>query len=165
MKKNLVIIAVALALSGCMELGDGEKLGVITRASTTGWFCKTNEIEIVRGGMNNGTGVVGSAFHATVENPALFDRLKKALENQEEVKIHFKHEWISFCRSDSGSNFVTAVESVTPVGVNRPAPTAVTGSLQVAPVPSVPSNETREQKVNRLLATQAELLKELAVQQ
>jgi hypothetical protein len=165
MKRALIVLAAAVALAGCIDIGNGEKVGVVTRAvDGSGVFCKTMEVEVTRGGMNAGTGVVGAPFHATVVNRKDFDVLVKAMESQEEVKIKYSSELATFCRSDSAGHFITSVEPARPVGVTRPAPVAVSGPVAVTKADNAaPVNETRDQRIQRLLATQAELLKELSI--
>lgn len=161
--KTLAALVAAVALTGCIDTGNGEKIGVVMKTARQGVFCTTNEVEIVRGGMNNGTGAVGSAFHVTVPNDADFKRLTEAMEKQEEVKITYRSEFATFCSSDS-NHFLTSLTTAKPVGVERPAPVAVQGQVETRPVTSS-ANETRDQKVKRLLRVQAELLQELAKDQ
>jgi hypothetical protein len=72
----------------------------------SGMFCKTVEVEIVRGGFNCGSGVNGQSLNFTVENnPESVEILKKAMENGSEVKFQFHNEFKSLCRSDSASVF------------------------------------------------------------
>lgn len=110
-KSKLFFLAlIGTTLSGCWDMGGGEKIGSITRLQRTGAFCKTWEGEIIRGGLNSGSGVVGNAFHFTVEDDALAQQVQKAMEAQQEVKISYKQEAVSFCRSDSDSHFLTKIE-------------------------------------------------------
>ncbi len=164
MKRLLSVLLPLLLLAGCWDTGSGEKVGVVTRVvADSGVFCKTMEVEIMRGGLNSGTGVVGSAFHVTVTNQKDFEFLSKAMETQQEVKVKYRKEFATWCRSDSPENaFLSSAEPATPVGVSRPAPVAVTGAVTVQQAPSVPAGESRDQKISRLLETQAELIKELA---
>ena len=60
MKKiTIIALAASLLLAGCGDTGGGEKNGTVTKLAVSGIFCKTNEMEIVRGGLNAGTGVNG----------------------------------------------------------------------------------------------------------
>lgn len=153
MKRILILAAAILALTGCIDKGNGEKIGVITKVASQGVWCPTNEIELIRGGLNNGSGASGSIFHATVEDPKLVDTLKEAMEAQREVKIRYKIEALTFCRSESNSHFITSVE------VSAPRTQVSNGLSQQAPAQAPGS---REAVIERLLATQAELLKQLS---
>ena len=115
MKKTLMMVALAgLTLAGCRDTGSGEKIGMVTKLAQQGVFCKTWEGEIVRGGMNGGTGVNGSSYHFTIpDDEALVKKVKSAMESQQEVKISYRTEWATFCRSDSPSNaFLTNIEVI-----------------------------------------------------
>jgi len=101
--KSLKIAAVvaALCLTGCGDAGDGQKIGTVIRFGTHGFFCKTWEGELIRGGFNGGTGATAGIFHFTVENPNIVPQIQKAMDDQTEVKITFHTERATFCRSDS----------------------------------------------------------------
>jgi hypothetical protein len=152
MKKLLISISIAALalLAGCVQNGDGEKIGTVVRVNKSGAICPTNEVEIVRGGLSNGTGAVGGIFDATVEDSALLQKLKDAMEHQQEVKITFTSEMFTLCRSGNpGSHFIRSVEVM-----NAPAP----ASNGLAPKVSGSRGDT----IEKLLNVQAELLKELA---
>lgn len=154
-------------LAGCGDTGSGEKVGFVTRVvADSGVFCKTNEVEVQRGGMNAGSGVVGAAFHVTVTDPAMFKQLQDAMENQTEVKIKYRKEFATFCRSDSPENaFLTSVDSaqkvVKPVSVEAKVNGIVTTTQAT---PAQVNAATREDKIEKLLATQAQLINELAAE-
>lgn len=114
MKKIIapLLISTSLLLSGCYNIGNGEKIGVIVKLAKTGIFCKTWEAELIRGGLNAGSGVFSQPFYFTIEDESLVPVIKDALENQKEIKIHYSSEAVSFCRSDSGSHFLTSVDAV-----------------------------------------------------
>lgn len=120
MKKILsaILLTLPLMFSGCWEVSSGEKIGQIIAISEQGVFVKTWEAQIVRGGMNNGSGVTGQVTHFTIENnPALVEALTKAMNEGKEVKIRFKTEMVSFLRSDSGNVFAQSMEIIEPVGM------------------------------------------------
>ena len=76
MKTILRLVAVtslAVATTACWSMGSGEKIGVVTKLARHGVFCKTWEGQIVRGGLNGGSGVVGAAFDFTIEDDAEAD--------------------------------------------------------------------------------------------
>jgi len=108
MKKLAVIFA--LLLSGCWDTGTGEKVGTIIRLNQQGVLCKTYEGEIIRGGMAGGSGSFGTIFHFTVEGrPDLVAKLHEYIEKQTEVKIIYRMELITVCRSDSEGVFLVDV--------------------------------------------------------
>ncbi|MDB5260496.1 MAG: uncharacterized protein JWN37_727 [Candidatus Nomurabacteria bacterium] len=131
--KNLAASFMLVFLGGCWDMGEGEKIGSITRLQKTGVFCKTWEGEIIRGGLNSGSGVVGSAFHFTVESEELAQQVQKAMETQQEVKIHYRKEAVTLCRSDSENYFLTKIEHLGTVAVPPPQSKEVTGIAPPAP--------------------------------
>ena len=114
-------------------MGGGEKIGSITRLQRTGVFCKTWEGEIIRGGLNSGSGVVGSAFHFTVEDDALAQQVQKAMEAQQEVKISYKQEGFTLCRSDSHNYFLTKIDHLGAVSTPPLQSKDVTGIAPIKP--------------------------------
>lgn len=166
----LAIATTALFLAGCKHTGSGEKVGQVTRVvGDNGVFCPTMEVEIIRGGMSAGTGVMGAPFHVTVEpgHEKDYAFLVKAMEDRREVKIKYRKEFVTFCRSDSDQNaFLVSVEYADAASLPV-APVSIEGPVAVAPAASgaVVGHETRDQKVQRLLKLQAELLQELAAGQ
>jgi hypothetical protein len=156
--KWTVILLTSFLLSGCWDKGSGEKIGQITRLQRTGFFCQTWEGEIIRGGLNTGSGVVGQAFHFTVEDDALASQVQKAMDSFQEVKITYRAEAISFCRSDSNSHFLTKIEAIGNVTTPPVQTNEVTG---VAP-PKQPDVLTEILKQNQqMLNTQQGMLEEM----
>jgi hypothetical protein len=160
MNKHLVILAlIPLMLSACKDTGHGDKVGSIVKVSEQGIFCRTFEAEIIRGGFSNGSGVGGQSFHFTVEdNPALVEKVKHFMETQEEVKITYRTELATFCRSDSDNNaFLTGIEALgkpaeRPLQVDNTEPTKV----------EIVQPTSRDDKIMQLLKTQQALIEELA---
>lgn len=113
---RLVPFAIVLLMGGCLcsgTPGDGEKIGSIVKLSRVGIFCKTWEAQIIRGGMNGGSGSFGTVpFDFTVEREEDVATVKRFMETQEEVLLRYRTEGIaSACRTDEG-HFLT---SITPV--------------------------------------------------
>jgi len=108
--RTLLVALSTILLAGCWDTGRGEKIGSITRLNRQGVFCQTWEAEIIRGGLNTGSGVMGQAFHFTIENDALAKEVEKYMNSQQEVKITYKRELNSFCRSDSADIFLEKIE-------------------------------------------------------
>lgn len=162
-KSILLAIVLSLLLTGCWDSGTGEKVGIITKVAKQGAMCPTWEAEIQRGGMSNGSGVNGQTFDFTIEgNDAIVAQLIDDMEHQREVKITYRTEVATLCRSDSAHNaFIT---SLTPSDTT-------TRPLKVAPVsvqPVVPAPQgDHNQRIIELLNTQSKLtealVKELAI--
>jgi len=125
MTKAYIFACMALiTLSGCIQDSTGEKVGGITRLSHEGWIplCKTWEGELIRGGLSNGSGVIGGApFRFTVPSDDLMQQVKQALEAQKEVKIHYHHEMfllLGRCSSKSDAYILDSIE----VAIKPPSP-------------------------------------------
>ena len=115
-EKKLILgnIAAALLFSGCYNIGQGEKIGQVVKINeASGIFCKTIEVEIIRGGFSNGSGTNDQALYFTIENnPDSLDIVKKAMENGSEIKVQYHQELATICRSDSGSTFGDKIEVI-----------------------------------------------------
>lgn len=135
MRNAILVAALCLPLAGCFEYSNGDRVGTITKFSKKGFFCKTWEGEMFLGGMRKksnynekgeftGTSVVANVWPFTVEDETLVPLVKAALESGEPVVLHYKEEMISFCRSDSGSYFVTSVRGADgkPLAASSPRP-------------------------------------------
>ena len=153
--KKLIVLPIILALAACGDTGSGEKIGSVVKISQEGLFCKTWEMQIIRGGLSNGSGAQGQAYDITIEDPKLVEDVKKYMETQQEIKVKYRTEFATLCRSESAHNaFIVGIE---PLGHEADRP------LQVTPTATpVPNNETHDEKVQRLLKVQAELIEELA---
>lgn len=158
----ILILSSPLLLGGCWDMGGGEKIGSVTRLQRTGAFCKTWEGEIIRGGLNSGSGVVGNAFHFTIEDDALAQQVQRAMEAQQEVKITYKKEAITLCRSDSDSYFLTKIEPLNAVSVPPTQSKEVTGIA----VPVKPTDITQEllRQNQQMITNQQAMLEEMRKQ-
>lgn len=130
------IFALAL-MTGCWDKGSGEKIGSITRIQKTGVFYQTWEAEIIRGGLNSGSGVVGNAFHFTVESEELAEKVKQAMLAQQEVKITYREEALTWCRSDSNDYFLVKIEPLNTVSL---PPTQTKENTGIKPAASQPTS-------------------------
>lgn len=127
MKKSIILaLAASLLLTACGDKGSGEKNGTITKLATNGFFCKTHEMEIQRGGLQGGTGVNGATFDVTIEDPKLYEIAQAAIKTGAEVQITYHTELNSFCRSDSQDNFLTSIKIIRPGIAGTTLPTTVT---------------------------------------
>ncbi|MEQ1561274.1 MAG: hypothetical protein ABL899_00965 [Nitrospira sp.] len=163
MKRVIGVVTVLLSslpLTACWDMGTGQKIGSITRLNKMGAFCKTWEGEIIRGGLNTGSGVVGQAFHFTVESEDLAKEVERAMNNQQEVRISYRQEGVTWCRSDSGDYFLTKIEPLVVVS------TPPTQSKEVLSVGSTAQDQLilqTLQKQQQLLEDSQKLIQQLIV--
>ena len=103
----LISIVFTILLSSFFTFSNptrGEKIGKIVKVSKEGVFNKTWEAELIRGGFSDGSGVLGSSFHFTIENPVLVEEARKCMENQTDIILHYHSEFINSCfRSEKPS--------------------------------------------------------------
>lgn len=113
MKKLLLVALLPLALTSCWETAKGDKVGVVVKCASEGVLIKTYECELIRGGMNSGSGSFGTPFHFTAENKADVPVLEDALNNQREVHISYHQELITLFRSETDNNmFLDSIQIV-----------------------------------------------------
>lgn len=123
MFKALVFCIALFIIVGCGDNGNGEKVGTVVQIATTAFLgvCPTTEVEVVKGGLTNGSGSNGGSMWATLEGrDDLRAKLQDAMDKNLEVKVKFHHEVISWCRSSSGDRFITDVEFIHPAAIERP---------------------------------------------
>lgn len=114
MKEAILILSV-LVLSSCghgINYSDGERVGVVTKLSYKGVFCKTWEGQMNLGGMATKTdgSMVPNVWDFTVENLALLPQIQKAMSEQTPLKIAYHQGFLSgICTSDS-DYFVESVK-------------------------------------------------------
>lgn len=114
----MLLLVIPLIFTGCWEVSNGEKIGQITSIAQQGLFVKTWEAQIVRGGMNNGSGVTGQVSHFTVENNnELVEQLTNAMYDGKEVKVKFHQEFATFARSESENIFAESMEVIESKGL------------------------------------------------
>jgi hypothetical protein len=116
MKKQLITAALTtlltLILTAC-SYADGEKVGSIVKIAKEGVIFKTNEVELIRGGLDDGTGVIGTPFYSTIDNPALLPIAYQALEENKEVKIKYHSNYFApFSSGNRENNFVDSIEII-----------------------------------------------------
>jgi hypothetical protein len=172
MTKILAILAAIILGLGALivtvghrEIASGDKVGVFTKMGKQGVFHKTWEGELIRGGMQGGTGVNGAAFHFTVKQDELVGRVEKAMESGAEVKISYRREWFTFGQSESDDFFLTGITVIEPKAV---APTYEKADATSSIGAGVRAGLDQGKVANllkiqgELLKVQAELLQELA---
>jgi hypothetical protein len=148
-------------------MGNGEKIGIITKLAKTGAFCKTWEGQIVRGGLSGGSGVMGAPFDFTVESDELAKKVQDIMDKQQEVKISYHVEGATFCRSDSEDHFLTNIE-VIGKGAGAPSqPSLASQAGASGPMPAAQAAESsagvsldRQKIADEIARQNAEILKQ-----
>ena len=110
MKRMTLLLFSVLVLSGCWHTGSGQKIGTIIKISKQGLFFKTWEVEIVKGGLNGGSGAFSpTPVYVTVEDTQFLSLAQEAFNNQREIVVTYDHESVCPFRSDTDGNFVTSI--------------------------------------------------------
>jgi hypothetical protein len=97
--------------------GTGEKIGQIVKINKQGTGIKTWEAELVRGGMNGGSGAIAMTppFDFTIEDDELAAKAEKHMREQTEVIIKYRIEmFYSAWRSESNGVFLESIEPAAP---------------------------------------------------
>src|SRR5205809_278985 len=69
----------------------GEKIGEVIKLSRGGAICKTWEAQLIRGGMNGGSGAFGVApFDFTIESDAVAQQVDRYLQHHAQVLITYE---------------------------------------------------------------------------
>lgn len=115
--KRIKLLGLSLAtvlLTGCGEVARGSKIGQVVKVNeASGLFCKTVEVEIIRGGFNSGSGAQGGSLHFTIENNKNdLELVKKAMLDGSEIEVNYRQEFATFCRSESQNNFADSIKIV-----------------------------------------------------
>lgn len=111
-KKIIILLMLSYSLTGCWETAKGEKIGTLVKLSDEGFFIKTHEGELIRGGMSDGSGSFGKSFHFTIENQDAFNTAQDAMNNNKQVHIYYHKEWVTLWRCESDNIFVDKIEVV-----------------------------------------------------
>lgn len=92
----------------------GEKIGQIVRVNQEGVINKTYEAQLIRGGLTDGSGIMGQSFEFTVPKGHGFERkLSEAMNNRQEVRVKYRTEGIYLTlRSGSRGTFLEGVEVI-----------------------------------------------------
>lgn len=114
--KRLLLLVMLAFVAGCNATpGSGEKIGQIIRLHRVGLLNETWEGELIRGGLQGGSGAIGvQPFHFTVSdnNPELVKQVQAALRTQAEVLVTYDLPvMFSLMSSDSGA-FLTSITFV-----------------------------------------------------
>lgn len=110
--KKFTALIICLFLSACYTTQEGDKVGTITKLAKQGVIFGTWEGQIIRGGLAGGSGGFGQAFEFTVEKSEVLAQLMNAMNAQQEVKIHYHKEALTWLRSESDSYFVDSVQVI-----------------------------------------------------
>lgn len=112
--KFFSMLLAASLVSGCWETEKGEKIGTIVKIGKVGFLIKTNEAELIRGGINNGNGGFGvKPFDFTIENEGLLAIANDALEKQKTVRIKYHKEFATLFRTETSDNaFLDGIEII-----------------------------------------------------
>lgn len=115
MKNKLSIIGLLL-LCGCglNSPATGTRNGQIVMLKKEGIFSKTWECEIIKGGMNSGSGSFGQPFYFTVMSDADAKSLQSAMDAQQEIIIKYHKAGFYWCASSaSEGDFMDSFQVVT----------------------------------------------------
>lgn len=116
--KLLISTVIVATLAGCgfnKQPGDGTRTGQVVMLKKEGIISETWEAEIIKGGMNGGTGSFGGQpFYFTVVSEEDAKALQSAMDSQREIEIKYHSKmFYSLFNSNSGGDFLTSFTVVT----------------------------------------------------
>jgi len=98
MSKRLVLLLLlsTCGLSGCWTTKSGQKSGVIVKVAKEGKYWGTYEGELIRGGLEDASGVTGRSFNFTIGQfrSELVEKAELAMQNNSHVVITYHCESI-----------------------------------------------------------------------
>lgn len=111
-----LVFACLLGVVGCQTkvMQQGTKVGTVIKLSQHGFLdsCKTWEGELLRGGMQGGSGGFSTTpLHFTVNDPALLKQVQQALDEQYEVEVTYTEYFGPMpCASNSQGYFLGSIK-------------------------------------------------------
>lgn len=110
----LAVGAFLLCVAGCSTMqthvtATGTKVGTVIKVANEGAIVKTWEVELVRGGMSNGSGGFSTTpLHATINDEKLLAQAQEALDQQYEVEVTYVTYWgpMPFASANTDDRFL-----------------------------------------------------------
>lgn len=101
MNRKLLVLLLLLStclLAGCWKVKSGQKSGIIVKVAKEGKFWGTYEGELIRGGLENASGVTGREFHFTLGQfkSALVKKAQFAMQNNDHVILTYHCDALVF---------------------------------------------------------------------
>ncbi|MBA2655634.1 MAG: hypothetical protein H0U70_01455 [Tatlockia sp.] len=120
----LVLISLGL-LSGCWKVKSGEKSGVIVKVAKEGKYWGTYEGEIIRGGLEDASGVTGRSFHFTLGQfkSSLVEQALVAMQNNSHVIISYHCDLIVLPWRGETKCFIDKIKEIESKNVLNPLKT------------------------------------------
>lgn len=87
----VLLLLLVFCITGCTHpVAEGQKVGTVIKVAKEGVINGTYEMEVIRGGMSNGSvGFSTTPLHATINDPELLKKAQDALEGQYEVRVWY----------------------------------------------------------------------------
>jgi hypothetical protein len=113
---SLLLLSSIALLSGCWTVKSGEKSGVIVKVAKEGKYWGTYEGELIRGGLEDASGVTGRSFFFTLGQfkSSLVDQALLAMQNNSHVLISYHCEQIVLPWRGESKCFVDKIRVVDP---------------------------------------------------
>ena len=121
MRKIFLMMLCAPLLAGCYEVSSGERVGTVVKLSKRGYFCKTWEGQMLLGGLrkqtnlssdgkSTTTSMVANTWDFTISDEKVLPAIQAALDSGDPIRLQYRQELVTFCRSDSDDYFVTGIK-------------------------------------------------------
>ncbi len=112
-------------MSGCWKVKSGEKSGVIVKVAKEGKYWGTYEGEIIRGGLEDASGVTGRSFHFTLGQfkSSLVEQALVAMQNNSHVIISYHCDLIVLPWRGETKCFIDKIKEIESKNVLNPLKT------------------------------------------
>ena len=143
MRKWIILLILFLVVGGALYYAtfgfysDGTRVGSLTKLSRRGWLFKTQEGQLMVGGMTEGTGSMNSSmweFSVDDDNKTVISALETSQKTGQRVSLHYEEKFFQLPWNGDTKYFVTGVELV---------PTPMMPMMQMqpqqAPQPTAPA--------------------------
>lgn len=92
--KSIFLLTSLISLSGCYETESGRIKGTINLVTREGIFFKTYNCEVVKGGLEDGTGNIGKTMEFNIEKKYLVHKANALLKDRKNITIQYHKEAI-----------------------------------------------------------------------
>jgi hypothetical protein len=111
----LLIVGAGLYYVTFGYYSDGTRVGSLTKLSRKGFIFKTQEGQLMVGGMTDGTGTMNSStweFSVDDDNKAVVDALVQSQKTGQRVSLHYEEKFFQLPWNGDTQYFVTGVELI-----------------------------------------------------
>lgn len=107
---KLIILLLFPFLCGCWTLEKGDMVGQVIKVNEAGWFVKTSQAIVIRGGIQDGSGAFGKPTRMYIGD--LKHKFESALLQKKLVKINYQEELFSLLCNGNEDIIANSIELI-----------------------------------------------------